>query len=38
MPVIFAGHGAPVLLDDAVWVGELFWMDGALTKRSVQFD
>jgi len=23
MPVIFAAHGAPVLLDDAVWVGEL---------------
>jgi len=23
MPVIFAAHGAPVLLDDAVWMGEL---------------
>ncbi len=23
MPAIFAAHGAPVLLDDAVWVGEL---------------
>jgi len=23
MPVIFAAHGAPVLLDDAVWVAEL---------------
>src|SRR5688572_6001867 len=23
MPVIFAAHGAPVLLDDPVWVGEL---------------
>ena len=23
MPTIFAAHGAPVLLDDAVWVGEL---------------
>jgi 4,5-DOPA dioxygenase extradiol len=23
MPVIFAAHGAPMLLDDAVWVGEL---------------
>src|SRR5512140_3483867 len=23
MPVIFAAHGAPVLLDDAMWMGEL---------------
>ncbi len=23
MPVIFAAHGAPVLLDDAAWMGEL---------------
>lgn len=23
MPVIFAAHGASVLLDDAVWMGEL---------------
>jgi 4,5-DOPA dioxygenase extradiol len=23
MPVIFAAHGAPVLLDDKVWMGEL---------------
>jgi 4,5-DOPA dioxygenase extradiol len=23
MPVIFAAHGAPILLDDAVWTGEL---------------
>jgi hypothetical protein len=23
MPVIFAAHGAPVLLDDAQWMGEL---------------
>ncbi len=23
MPVIFAAHGAPVLLDDAVWMGQL---------------
>ena len=23
MPVIFAAHGAPMLLDDAVWMGEL---------------
>jgi hypothetical protein len=31
MPVVFAAHGAPVLLDDREW------MDGAFTKRSVQF-
>ncbi len=23
MPVIYAAHGAPVLLDDAAWMGEL---------------
>jgi hypothetical protein len=23
MPVIFAAHGAPILLDDATWMGEL---------------
>jgi hypothetical protein len=23
MPVVFAAHGAPVLLDDAVWMAEL---------------
>ena len=23
MPAIFAAHGAPILLDDAVWMGEL---------------
>jgi 4,5-DOPA dioxygenase extradiol len=23
MPAIFAAHGAPILLDDAAWVGEL---------------
>ena len=23
MPAIFAAHGAPVLLDDAAWMGEL---------------
>ena len=23
MPVIFAAHGAPVLLDDTEWMGEL---------------
>ena len=25
MPVIFAAHGAPVLLDDAGWMSELAW-------------
>lgn len=68
MPVIFAAHGAPVLLNGPVWMSELadwggdaaagshlgraahdarchgafpiagWWMDGAFTKRSVQFD
>ena len=49
-PVIFTAHGAPVLLDDAVWMSELSgWgramprprsilMEGAFTKLSVQFD
>jgi hypothetical protein len=23
MPSVFAAHGAPILLDDAAWVGEL---------------
>ena len=23
MPVLFAAHGAPILLDDPVWMGEL---------------
>ena len=36
MPVIFAAHGAPILLDDEEWMGPL--MGGAFTKRSVQFD
>jgi 4,5-DOPA dioxygenase extradiol len=30
MPVIFAAHGAPVLLDDAAWMGELAAWAGAL--------
>ena len=32
MPVIFAAHGAPILLDDAVWVGELASWAKAMPK------
>jgi 4,5-DOPA dioxygenase extradiol len=32
MPVIFAAHGAPVLLDDAAWVGELAAWAAAMPK------
>lgn len=32
MPVIFAAHGAPVLLDDAVWMAELAAWGKALAK------
>ena len=32
MPAIFAAHGAPVLLDDAVWVGELAAWAAALPR------
>jgi len=32
MPVIFAAHGAPVLLDDAEWMGELASWAGAMPK------
>ena len=32
MPVIFAAHGAPVLLDDAVWMGELAAWAAALPR------
>lgn len=32
MPVIFAAHGAPILLDDQQWVGELNTWAGAMTK------
>jgi len=32
MPVIFAAHGAPVLLDDAVWVAELASWAKAMRK------
>jgi 4,5-DOPA dioxygenase extradiol len=32
MPVIFAAHGAPVLLDDAAWMAELADWAGAMPK------
>ncbi len=32
MPVIFAAHGAPVLLDDKVWMGELRAWAAAMPK------
>ncbi len=32
MPVIFAAHGAPMLLDDAAWVGELSSWAAAMPK------
>jgi 4,5-DOPA dioxygenase extradiol len=32
MPVIFAAHGAPVLLDDAKWMGELAAWASAMPK------
>jgi 4,5-DOPA dioxygenase extradiol len=32
LPVIFAAHGAPVLLDDAVWMGELAAWAQAMPK------
>jgi 4,5-DOPA dioxygenase extradiol len=36
MPVIFAAHGAPVLLDDAGWMGELAAWAGAMPRpRSI---
>jgi 4,5-DOPA dioxygenase extradiol len=36
MPVIFAAHGAPILLDDAEWVGELSAWAAAMPKpRSI---
>jgi len=34
MPVIFAAHGAPVLLDDKVWMGELAAWSKAMPKPS----
>jgi 4,5-DOPA dioxygenase extradiol len=36
MPVIFAAHGAPILLDDAVWMGELAaWAKAMPKPRSI---
>jgi hypothetical protein len=36
MPVIFAAHGAPVLLDDPVWMGELAaWADAMPKPKSI---
>jgi len=36
MPAIFAAHGAPVLLDDAAWVGELAaWAKALPRPRSI---
>lgn len=36
MPVIFAAHGAPILLDDAAWMAELAAWAGAMPKpRSI---
>lgn len=32
MPVIFAAHGAPILLDDVQWVGELHQWAGAMAR------
>jgi 4,5-DOPA dioxygenase extradiol len=32
MPVIFAAHGAPILLDDPIWMGELAAWAGALPR------
>lgn len=32
MPVVFAAHGAPILLDDAVWMGELAAWAKAMPK------
>jgi 4,5-DOPA dioxygenase extradiol len=34
MPVIFAAHGAPILLDDAAWMGELAAWAKAMPKPS----
>ena len=36
MPIIFAAHGAPVLLDDAVWMAELAsWAKAMPRPRSI---
>jgi 4,5-DOPA dioxygenase extradiol len=34
MPVIFAAHGAPILLDDSVWMGELAAWAGSIPRPS----
>jgi 4,5-DOPA dioxygenase extradiol len=36
MPVIFAAHGAPILLDDAAWMGELAsWAEAMPKPKSI---
>jgi 4,5-DOPA dioxygenase extradiol len=36
MPVIFAAHGAPILLDDAAWMGELAdWANAMPRPKSI---
>jgi 4,5-DOPA dioxygenase extradiol len=36
MPAIFAAHGAPILLDDAAWMGELAaWAKAMPTPKSI---
>ena len=36
MPAIFAAHGAPILLDDAAWMGELAaWAKSMPTPKSI---
>lgn len=36
MPAIFAAHGAPILLDDAAWMGELAsWARGMTKPKSI---
>lgn len=36
MPTIFAAHGAPILLDDAIWMGELAaWAKAMPKPRSI---
>ena len=36
MPIIFAAHGAPILLDDASWMGERkSWADGMPRPKGI---
>jgi 4,5-DOPA dioxygenase extradiol len=36
MPVIFAAHGAPILLDDAAWIAELAsWAKAMPSPKSI---